>query len=998
MDCRFKRTCIATVRCLLIAALVSLSSATFAQRTISGTVNDENGYALPGVTVVSAGTTIGTITDIDGNFILNVANDATQLQFSFIGYETQTVDVPANGKLVLKMTPSLTEIGEVVAIGYGTGRKGDLTGSVASVSEKDFNGGVVGSAEQLINGKVAGLSIVSSGGSPSAGSTIRVRGGASLNASNNPLIVLDGVPLENGGISGNDNNFLSLINPADIESMTVLKDASSTAIYGSRASNGVIIITTKKGTGNGSKKFKINFNTTNSVSTLTKTPDMLSASQFKDVVNTAINQGYINSSLASSLYDGNTDWNDEVYNNAFGTDNNISVAGVIKGFLPFRASVGYYNQDGILTPDNVTRYTGNLNLSPVFINKSLKVNLSLKASINDNTFANSSGIWGAETMNPTAPVYSSDSNYRGYFEDYTTNADGTLTKTNGATTNPVGLADYYQSTSTVKRLISNLDLEYTLPMLPELKLHAMGGVDFARGEGEIYCPADAYLHVEDGGRDYSYGPQKNKNELFTGYMNYNKSFSTNYTLDATLGYDYQYWNSNTPAYTIDNIAGESKGQVAASDYSHALMSYYGRLNMTFYQKFMVTATVRRDGTSRFSSDERWGTFPSVALGYRITEESFLKDISWLSNLKIRASYGITGQQDGIGNYNYMPLYTISESTAYYQWGNQYVYTYRPSAYVSDLKWETTKSYNLGLDFGFLSNKINGSIEYYTRKTEDLLATVPCAAGTNFTTSIMTNVGNVKSQGFEMTLNLIPIDTKDWTLNLSFNATWDDSEISNLSLVDNGEIVSTLAGSTIDAYQFEVLAEGYKPYAYSLYHQLYDTDGNPIEGAYADLDNDGQITEADRYYGKNPSPDWMFGFSASLKYQKWTLSTSLRSYLNNYVYNGTAMNMGAYYSLNWGNGQQLNNLSTSVLNTKFTSRQQLSDYYLENASFLKMDNISLSYNFGKLFNVMSLNATFSVQNVFTITNYSGADPEIQGGIDNNFYPRPRVYALSLGFQF
>ena len=909
--------------------------------------------------------------------------------------------VPANGKLNIQMQPEDTQLGEVVAIGYGTKRKGDLTGSISSVSEKDFNGGVVSSPEQLINGKVAGVQITSNGGSPSAGSAIKIRGGASLNASNNPLIVLDGVPLENGGIAGNDNNFLALINPADIESMSILKDASSTAIYGSRASNGVIIINTKKGT---KDKVKINFNTTNSVSVKTKTADMLSRDEFIDVINkygTETNQRLLNENLAKA--DNNSDWIGEIFHPAFATDNNLSVSGSIAKKLPARVSVGYMSQDGILKTDNSKRYTANLNLNPTFFNDDLKVNISVKGSVNDNTFAEQGAIYTATVFDPTYAIKSGDeNNFGGWNEVYNDiDENGKKTPYTNASGNPVALLDYYRSTSTVKRIITNLDVDYTMPFLKDLKLHVTGGFDGAKGEGNVKYPNGMFRDFGTNGRDFDYGPQTNKNALFTGYLFYNKR-TDDVNFDFTAGYDFQKWSSDRPEYWEYSYLGKTEAdQIAkkpALDYAHVLMSYYGRANVTFFGKYMLTATIRRDASSRFSEDNRWGTFPSVAAAYRLSEEGFmdgLRDV--VNNIKIRASWGITGQQEGIGNYNYLATYNLSQIGAQYKFGDSFYNMYRPAAYVADLTWETTKAWNLGIDFGFLNDKVTASLDYYTRKTEDLLATVPVAAGTNFASTIMTNVGNVDSKGIEVVLGLSPIQTNNWGLDINLNATWQSNEISNLRLSDKAAVAPTLVGETVNFHQYQVFMEGYKPYTFYLKHQLYDQDGNPIEGAFADIDGSGDDSEGDRYFCHSSLPDWIFGASLSLRYKKFTLSTSLRANVGNYVYNGMAAGTGASECLGYNNYQNLN-LSSSFLDTKFKVRQMYSDLYLENASFLKMDNISLSYNFGRITKYFGLNASFAIQNVFTVTKYTGVDPEIANGIDNNFYPRPRTFSLSLGFDF
>ena len=976
---------------LLVALFVIGCLQLMAQtRTIKGEVTDaQNGEALIGATVMVEGEKGGTVTDFDGNFSLQVSSSAKKIKVSYIGYIDKILSISDNMKV--KLESDSKALADVVVIGYGTARKSDLTGSVATVKSKDFNKGLVSSPEQLINGKVSGVQIMSNSGSASAGSTIRVRGGASLNASNDPLIVLDGVPLEQGGISGNSSNFLSMINPSDIESMTVLKDASSTAIYGSRASNGVIIITTKKGQ---QGAVKVNFNTTNSLQTRAQMVDMLSRDEFVNVINQ-----FGTDNQKSLLGTANTDWNDEVYRTAFGTDNNLSVSGSIDKWLPFRVSVGYYNQSGLVRKDNVERWTGNVVLTPSFFQDHLKLTINAKGTLNNNSFNNGGAVWAAATFNPTIPVYSGNDKYGGYNEAL--DADGV--PVNAGVRNPRGLVDLYDSKSKVSRFIGSMDVDYKVHFLPDLKLHATVGADYAKGDGTVYVPAYAaqsYNKDESlGGSDYKYGPQKNENRLLTLYANYAKYFEDiKSNVDLTAGYDYQYWKSTTPLYYTKSAAGTNLSTVKASDYRHVMLSYYGRINYSFDGKYLLTATVRRDASSRFSKDTRWGTFPSVALGWTLTEEPWLKNQKVLSNLKLRASYGVTGQQEGIGNYNYLPVYTYSVTGAEAFINGQYINTYRPEAYVSDLKWETTTSWNFGLDFGFLNGRIGGAIDFYTRKTKDLLASVPTAAGTNFSKTILTNVGNVDSKGIEISLNATPIQTKDWEWNLSYNFTWQNMKVKNLSLTKGGSQTNVKVGPSIDAYQFQVLSEGYEPYMFYVYHQLYDSKtGKPIEGAYADLNNDGEINESDLYRYHSPAPKYIMGLSTSLRYKQLTLGMSFRVNIDNYVYNGMGMSTGAFETVSYNNSQ-LNNLNTSFLKTGFKTRQYLSDYYVENASFLKLDNLSLSYNVGKINKWASLTVSAMVQNVFTITGYSGTDPEVPNGMDNSFYPRPRTYSVSLGLQF
>ncbi len=969
---------------LAILSGTLVSAAAFCQgHTVSGTVLEDTGEPMVGMTVFITGTTTGVPTDVDGKYSIQVPEGAT-LTFSFLGFKTQVIPTDGKSRIDVILSSDTEVLGDAVVIGYGTTKKKDLTGSVSSVSSKDFNNGLVSSPEQLINGKVAGVQIMSSSGSPTAGSTIRIRGGASLNASNDPLIVLDGIPLEIGGISGNDGNFLSLINPADIESMTVLKDASSTAIYGSRASNGVIIITTKKGQ---NSKLSVSVNSTQSVQWKTKLADMLSTDEFINVVN-AQGEGY-----TSLLGTTRTDWNSQIYTPAFGTDNLVSLNGRIARNVPVRASLGYYNQNGILKSDNAQRTTANLSINPSFFEDYLKLGFNVKGAYNKNHFAPTTAIWNAATFNPTLPVYSGSDEFGGYTEISTGGKPNPE-----AVKNPVGLINQTDAQSEVYRVIANGELDYRMHFLPDLKLHMAYGYDYAQGSGYTSIPETAASNYDQKGYYAPYGPARKYNSLFTAYLNYSTSFDK-IRLDATAGYDTQYWKSTSSAGDIYNAAGESlNGAYKATDYRHSLMSYYGRVNLSYDSRYLLTATVRRDGTSRFSPSTRWGTFPSVALAWNLTEEEFLRDSQILSNFKLRASYGVTGQQDGIGDYNYLPVYYSGTTNNQYIGTNgTFINTWLPSAYVSDLKWETTTSWNYGFDFGFLEDRISGSLDYYTRQTKDLLATVPTAAGTNFAKTITTNVGNMESSGIEASLNLIPVQTRDLTWTLGANLTWQNVKITNLTLVDNGNVTQTLVGPTIDGKYVQVMTEGQAPYSFFVYKQLYDENGSPIEGAYADLNNDGVITIDDRYCYHSPAADLLMGFNTSLTWKALTVSAAFRASIGNYVYNAMAVNTGALETMKYS-APQLNNLHSSYLQTGFQARQFYSDYYVENASFLKMDNLSVSYNFGKINKVCGLRVSALLQNVFTLTKYSGVDPEVPNGFDSSFYPRPRIFSLSLGLEF
>ena len=968
----------------LLAALL-VSAAAFSQnRTVKGTVTDETGQPLIALAVVVTGTSTGAVTDADGHYSISVPSGAT-LTFSYLGYKTQVVPCDGRDTIDVALQPDTEVLGDAVIIGYGTTAKKDLTGAVTAVGTKDFNKGLVSSAEQLINGRVAGVQIMSTSGSPTAGSTIRIRGGASLNASNDPLIVLDGIPLEIGGISGNSGNFLSMINPADIESMTVLKDASSTAIYGSRASNGVIIITTKKGSGKG---LSVSVNSTQSVQWKTRLADMLSTDQFINVVSG------LDESYTSLLGSARTDWNSQIYTPALGTDNLVSISGRVAENFPVRASLGYYSQDGVLKSDNAQRATANISLNPSFFDDYLKLGFNVKGSYNHNRFAPQGAIWNAATFNPTLPVYSGKDYLGGYTEIET---DGV--PNSDAVKNPLGLIEQTDAQSKVYRVVANAEADYRMHFLPDLKLHLAYGYDYAQGSGYTSVPETAASYYYQKGYYAPYGPQRKHNSLFTAYLNYS-TYINKLHIDATAGYDAQYWKSTTAGGDTYNAAGESlNGAYLPTDYRHSLMSYYGRLNLSYDSRYMLTATVRRDGTSRFSPATRWGTFPSVALAWNIAQEHFLRDNAVVSNLKLRASYGVTGQQDGIGDYNYLPVYYSGTDNNQYIGGDgRYITTTLPSSYVSDLKWETTDSWNAGFDLGLWGDRVTASLDYYNRKTYDLLATVPAAAGTNFAKTVTTNVGNMSSDGIEATVGFVPVQTRDWNWTVGANLTWQRVRITNLTLVDNGEVTETLVGPTIDQKYVQVMTEGEAPYSFFVYKQLYDESGAPIEGAYADLNNDGSITIDDRYCYHSPAADLLMGFNTSLTWKNLTVSAAFRASVGNYVYNAMAVNTGALETMKYS-APQLNNLHSSYLETGFATRQFYSDHYVENASFLKMDNLTVSYDFGRLcHDSFGLKLSALLQNVFTITGYSGVDPEVPNGFDSSFYPRPRIFSLSLGLDF
>lgn len=952
------------------------------QRAVQGVVRDGAGNPQAGVGVSVVGEAVQTATDAGGNYRITVPAGIHQLVFSSVGYLTQTVAADRD-RIDVVLRPSSQDLEEVVVVGYGSQSRKDLTGSVANVGSKDFNAGLVGSAEQLINGKASGVQVMSNSGSPTAGSTIRIRGGASLSASNDPLIVLDGVPLESGGISGNGSNFMSLINPNDIESMTILKDASATAIYGSRASNGVVLITTKKGSAGG---LRVGFSSVVSMQHQQQVASMLSPGQFEHVVR---EQG---STAQQGLLGGErTDWVGQVFQSAFGTDNNVSLSGSMAKAVPFRASVGFFDQQGTLKTDRTDRVTGALSVSPSFLDDHLTVNLNVKGALNNNRFANTDAIWSAVAFNPSQPVYSGNDKFGGFYESL----DNAGVPATGANLNPVGLLEQETHRSRVARSTGNLDIDYKFHFLPALKAHVTLGYDYARGNGENRIPASA-ANAHTVGGSYNDYAQHTQNRLLTGYLNYTAPWE-NSTLEVTAGYDFQYWSAKSPPVTYFNEAGDVQSTAMASDQRHTLLSLYGRVNYQYGSRYLVTATIRRDGTSRFSPDNRWGTFPSLALAWRLSQEAFLKGSNTVSDLKLRASYGVTGQQDGIGNYGYLSIYNRGDDFAQYRFGESFYHVYRPSVYVYDLRWETTRAFNYGVDFGLWGNRITGAAEYYTRQTHDLLANVPVPAGTNFDQTATTNVGNIESRGFEFQVNATPISREGLTWEVGFNATQQHMRVTNLSMVEDDKSVGSYVGPWVSGRGIQILTTGYEPNMFYVYKQVYDGQGKPLENVYADLNGDGVINEADLYRYQSPAARWFLGFNTQVSYKRWTAGTTLRANLDNYVFNNTKMDLGAWETLQYVPAA-LNNLHSDFLNTGFRARQYYSDYYVENASFLRMENLTLGYDVGRVAGNGRLRLGAIVQNVFVLTDYSGNDPELPGGFDSTFYPRPRTYSLSVNLQF
>ena len=993
----------ATFKVLLMFIVgLFLSVNTFAQQRI---VKDTTGEPIIGANVIVKGTTNGTITDFDGNFLLN-ANKGDIIIISFIGYRSQEAQAAASMNIILKDDTELLD--EVVVIGYGSVKKDDLSGSVVAIKAEEMNKGAVTSPQELIMGKVPGLSVSQGDGAPGAGSTIRIRGGASLNASNDPLIVIDGIPVSNDAAPGTPNA-LATINPNDIETFTVLKDASATAIYGSRASNGVIIIQTKKGT---QDKIKVSYSGTFTAKDPYKRIETLDAQSFREVMQAQYPEGTAQSAdiqrILNVYPNQSTDWQDAIYQTGLSTDQNIGIAGKA-GFMPFRISLGYNTEKGTLKTSKYERYTGAVNLSPKFFDNHLSVDINVKGTINKNRFADSGAVGAAAFFDPTKPIYDEENRYNGYWNwGIVQGAQADL-----ATQNPLSLLYDRNNHGTTKRSLGNIQLDYKIHGLEDLHANLNLGYDVAKTTGRNFVNSNSVQSSLD--KTFTGLGQGNtwnnlrRNHLLDFYMNYAKNIeSIKSNFDIMAGYSWQHFYYANHDITYSNPTedlGAKEGYTYDENerhyirddhrripYENYLISFFGRLNYNFMDRYLLTATLRRDGSSRFSENNRWGLFPSAALAWTISNEPFMKATeNVLSKLKLRLGYGVTGQQE-IGDYQYITSYSFSTNPNTTYLGTTLL---KPNGYSPDLKWEQTTTYNVAIDFGFLNNRINGSIEYYQKHTKDLLNTISAAAGTNFINLITANVGKMKNKGVEANVNAIAIQSKDFTWEVGYNITWNDSKITKLTTTFNPDYQGIDAG-TNQKHQV-----GEMPGTFYLYQQVYDENGKPIQNAFVDRNNDGQITEADRYLThKSPMAKVYMGFSSQFSYKKWDLGFNLRANFGNYVYNGVAS--GNSTSNNYGGKGFITNLYNGFQDTGFTllntSEQMASDYFLENASFLKMDNLTLGYSFQNLFAAkLSGRISASVQNVFTISKYSGLDPEC-GAIDSNIWPRPRTYTIGLNLNF
>jgi iron complex outermembrane receptor protein len=994
-------------KALVLVTMLFLSLVSFSQdRVITGKVTDpRDGTALAGVTVAAKGTNTGTQTDANGAFRISVGPNVTTLVITSVGYMIQEVDIQGKSSVDIALQVNNEALGEVVVIAYGTRKRGDLTGAVTSVSAKDFQQGNIPSSEQLLQGKVAGLQITSGGGSAGGGSRIRIRGGASLNASNDPLIVIDGVPVESNGIAGS-GNLLNTINPDDIESMSVLKDAAATALYGSRASNGVIIITSKKGS-RGKPRF--NYNSQLAASVIGKKVDVLTADEIRKVITEdAIATG--NNTYVNLLGDANTDWQDEIFQTAITNNHNLSISGSAAN-MPYRVSVGYLSQEGILKTDKFNRYSAGVNLSPKFFNNHLSVNLNLKASQTENQFADGGAIGSAVSFDPTQPV--NGSKYGGYYEWL--QQDGTAI--NLSTRNPVALLMLRDNTSRVRRLIGNVQLDYKLHFFPDLHIQANLGMDNSWGRGNDNIDSNSATNWRTGGRRVFY-KQGKENWLADVSLFYEKEIKSIRTkMSALVTHSFQDFITNVynyPAFSYRAIADPNNPQkrdtIAGSEPNfptdkpqYRLESYFGRLNFTIDNKYIIDASLRRDASSKFSPDTRVGYFPAVAVAWKLKDD-FFRNSRILSDLKLRGSWGITGQQDGIAYYSYLPRYSQSTISAQYMFGDAYYYFLRPSAYDANIKWETTTTINLGLDFSFFNGRISGSVDAYQKKTKDLLSVIPVAPGSNFDITLLTNVGNMENKGIEFVLNTTPIRTERVTWDFGFNVTYNKNEITNLLKQQDpsfkGIDVSGIAGGT--GNNIGKFTVGYAPYTYFVYKQVYDAEsGRPIEGLYEDINRDGRLDDNDRYLYKKPAPDVMLGINTQVTFDRWSLGLSGHGLFGNYLYNNFHSNNGVLRSIK-NPINFIGNASRDYYSyTQFNNNQYLSDYYIENASFFRLDNINLGFNAGKVLGAgTNLRVSANAQNVFVITKYRGLDPENAGdsGVDNNIYPRPRIFTLGLNLDF
>lgn len=975
-----------------------------AQSTVSGVVTDAtNGEPIPGVTVMEVGTSNGTMTSVDGSFSLSV-NAETTLKFSFIGYDSQEATVTPGNQVTIQLHTSSTDIEEVVVIGYGQVKKGDATGAVTTVGADDFNKGALTSAQDLIVGKASGVVITSSGGAPGSGSQIRIRGGSSLRASNDPLIVIDGVPVSNEGISGSSNP-LAFINPNDIETFTVLKDASATAIYGARASNGVILITTKKG-----KKgaIKASYNGNLSIGKAAKFLEVYDGDAFRALIQDRVDNHGLTDFALTRLGTENTDWQAEIYQTAISHDHNVSASGSVAE-VPFRLSFGYTDQDGLLKESNMQRTTFNLSANPSLLDNTLKIDLNAKGMYTNYNFSNTDAIGAALQFDPTQPIMNGNTKYGGYttWTDLSTGGNLNDAPNNIATKNPVAAINLRDNTSKVQRYLMGAKFDYAVPVVEGLNATLNMSYDYSTSKGNDNTDPLAGWSYREPGQNAKQYTQTVTNSLLDFFLNYSKELGSTSKLNLTGGYSWEHYynegeNSRHSWEMIDNEYTDTDTTQYKNEYY--TVSFFGRANYSLMDKYLLTATVRYDGSSRFASENRWGLFPAFAFAWKLNNEGFLADVDAISNLKLRLGWGVTGQQNIPGGfYPYIPTYTDSQQGTYYQFGNTFYSTLRPDAYDKNLQWEETTTQNVALDFGFMDDKITGSVDLYKRTTDNLINEVPIAAGTNFSNFLVTNVGSLENKGFEANLTVRPISTSDMSLEISTNFTYNVNEITKLTMVDDPTYVGYDAGGIAGGVgnNVQINSIGQSANTFFLFQQVYGADGMPIQGLYVDRSGKGGTVSGNnlnKYYVHNPAPQYLIGLSSRLNYKQFDFSFSGRFNIGNYVYNNNASNIALYQNV-YNQSGYASNILTAVENTEFETAQYWSDLYLENASFFRMDNISFGYSFDQLF-TEKLNGRVSlgVDNAFVITNYTGLDPEVAGGIDNNIYPRPRTFIFGVSLNF
>ena len=969
----------------LLALVLSSPAILSAQTAVKGTVYDStNNAVLAGADVSNITTGVSTISDEQGNFTLE-ANDGDIIVISNFGYEDQEITYAGQTQLQLRLGKTTENLKEVVVIGYGTAKKEDVTGSVNQLNSEDFNKGSITSAQELMTGKIAGVSVTSSGGAPGDDQKILIRGNSSISLNREPLYVVDGLPLADEKIGGSRNP-LDFLNPNDIETMTILKDASATAIYGSRAANGVVMITTKKGKG---KQFKYNYNSTTSIYDPIKMVDLMNGDEFRKLVNEHGTADDI-----AKLGKTSTDWQKLIYKTAVGFDHNFSAVGKIGNFMPSRFSISNTNQDGILRGDNINRTTLSVNLNPSLLDDHLKFEINARGSYIENIFANRDAIGAALEFDPTQSVYSNGINSWQGYNVYTQLIDGQYFLRDLTPNNPIALINEVNDTSETRRFAGNAKADYKLHFLPDLTATVNVGYDITNANGRKVT--NYALPSKNTKWDGAYSNFSNEfsNKLLDAYLTYNKSFGLS-TLNAVVGYGYQKFGYDK--FSFDSEKAEI-GQIAAvvDKYESVLLSYYGRVNYNYDNRYILTATLRADASSKLNPDDRWGYFPSAAVAWNVSNEDFLKGNSTLSDLKLRVGYGQVGNVNGLEDYLFLTRYTQSLSSAQYQFGDKYYQVYRPEKVNPNLKWEISNTLNIGIDYALFRNRIYGSLNIYQKKTKDLIAEVYVDQFTNFSNKIKQNIGDMENKGIEFSINADIIKSKDIDWSFGYNIAYNDNKIVNLK---NDNYVGGIDGGT--GINVQVHKEGHTPFSYLVYKQIYDANGKPIEGAYADLNDDGVINEDDRYLHKSPFADITMGFNTRFRYKNWDLSATARASIGNYVYNNVASAKG-YLAKATGNGQgYLSNVHRDYYNTGFsaiTATNLTSDHYVEDGSFFRIDNITLGYNLQQAIKGMDVRLYGAVQNVALFTNYDGIDPEVFDGIDRNFYPRPRTFVVGLNVNF